>query len=103
MGFFKELGNIILGVFRAFASIFTGPGFQQLVRDIIRDIVKKEFGIVTPQNRDDVFRAAIKRLEEKKGSKKVHQNWRLIASVIDGEIDFAIAKQDNNRRDRGAA
>ncbi|MBS3771197.1 MAG: hypothetical protein KGY69_13180 [Bacteroidales bacterium] len=83
--------NILKGIFNWLKGLFGGPVTQALVRAVLMEVIEERYGKVTPGNRQSVFSDVVDRLRDQ--GIDVKQHHRLIAQILDQEIEVEIAKK----------
>ena len=83
--------NILKGIFNWLKGLFGGPVTQALVRAVLMEVIEERYGKVTPSNRQSVFSDVVDRLRDQ--GIDVKQHHRLIAQILDQEIEVEIAKK----------
>jgi len=83
--------NILKGIFNWLKGLFGSPVTQALVRAVLMEVIEERYGKVTPGNRQSVFSDVVDRLRDQ--GIDVKQHHRLIAQILDQEIEVEIAKK----------
>ena len=89
MNFLKSIWSFLFGWIRE-------EDVQSIIKAVIIQIINQQYGRVTRQNRSAIFSDTVSELEKQGLNTKKHH--RLIAEAINQQLDFQIAKTDNNRR-----
>jgi len=83
--------NILKGIFNWLKGLFGSPVTQALVRAVLMEVVEERYGKIMPSNRQSVFSDVVDRLRDQ--GIDVKQHHRLIAQILDQEIEVEIAKK----------
>ena len=83
--------NFLRGFFGWLKELFGKPVTQALIRAVLMEVIEERYGKITPGNRQSVFSDVVDRLRDQ--GIDVKQHHRLIAQILDQEIEVEIAKK----------